>query len=173
MRHGLIAWCGTGLLCMSLMGAVSYIAAGQGRTHSLRLLGSSSFIGCERREMLFDITAYCPGPCCNSGGASADWSDQLAAGGLSIRALQAKNIFPAAVDTRLIPMGAVLVYGERVYIALDRGGAITGNRVDLSVQTHGEALRFGRRMRQPVTVFIPRDPAAVVEMIKEEHGRMP
>ncbi len=173
MRHDFIAWCGTGLLLMSLMGIVFHISARQGQTHSLRLLGSSGFTGCERREMLCDITAYCPGPCCNSGGASADWSDQLAAGGLSIRALHAKSIFPAAVDTRLIPMGAVLLYEERIYIALDRGGAIIGNRVDLSVQTHEEALRFGRRTRQAVTVFIPRDPAAVVEMIKEEHGRMP
>ncbi len=170
MRYGFIAWCGTALLLLTLMGAVFHTTAKQEQGYTLRLLGSSMFAGCERREFLCDITAYCPGPCCNSGAASVDWSDQLAVGGLSIRALHEKSIFPAAVDTALIPMGSLLIYEKRIYIALDRGGDITGSRVDFSVPSHDEARRFGRRVRQTVTLLIPGDPGAVVDRIKKEHG---
>jgi len=57
-----------------------------------------------------------------------------------------------AVDPRVIPMGSKLYIesldGSADYgyaIAGDKGGAIKGNRIDLFMDTHAEAIRWGRR----------------------------
>ena len=58
----------------------------------------------------------------------------------------------AAVDTDVIPLGTRLYipgYGEA--IAADTGGAIYGNRIDLCMNSYGEAMNFGRRY---VTVYV-------------------
>jgi len=50
-----------------------------------------------------------------------------------------------SVDLRVIPLGTKLYienYGEA--IALDCGGAIKGNRIDLYMDTKKEAMEFGR-----------------------------
>ena len=57
-----------------------------------------------------------------------------------------------AVDPSVIPLGTRLYipgYGEA--IAADTGGAIVGNRIDLCMESYGEAMAFGRRS---VTVYI-------------------
>ena len=51
-----------------------------------------------------------------------------------------------AVDPKVIPLGTELYvegygYGE----ALDTGGAVKGNRIDLFFETKSEALNWGRR----------------------------
>jgi len=52
----------------------------------------------------------------------------------------------AAVDTRVIPMYTRLyVEGYGYAVALDRGGAIKGNRIDLFYETGAEARRWGVR----------------------------
>jgi 3D (Asp-Asp-Asp) domain-containing protein len=59
-----------------------------------------------------------------------------------------------AVDPRVIPLGTKLFipgYGHAV--AGDTGGAINGNRIDLGMDTIGQALQFGRR---DVTVYVIR-----------------
>lgn len=63
-----------------------------------------------------------------------------------------------AVDPRVIPLGTRLYiestdsYPDYGYaIAGDKGGAIKGNRVDLFMDSHSEAMRFGRRQ---VKVYI-------------------
>ena len=63
-----------------------------------------------------------------------------------------------AVDPRVIPLGTKLyiesVDGKYVYgycTALDTGGAIKGNKVDLAMNTKSECFQFGRRK---VTVYI-------------------
>ncbi len=49
-----------------------------------------------------------------------------------------------AVDPRVIPIGSwVYVDGLGVYRAEDTGGAIQGNRIDIFMPTHEEALEFG------------------------------
>jgi len=51
-----------------------------------------------------------------------------------------------AVDPSVIPLGTRLYipgYGEA--IAADTGGAIIGNRIDLCMESYGEAMQFGRR----------------------------
>jgi len=60
----------------------------------------------------------------------------------------ASGVYPyrgvAAVDTARIPMGARLyVEGYGFATALDRGGAIKGNRIDLFFDTNREAMRWG------------------------------
>lgn len=57
-----------------------------------------------------------------------------------------------AVDPEVIPLGTRLYipgYGEA--LAADTGGAIQGNRIDLVVDSYGEAVNFGR---QDIDVYI-------------------
>lgn len=49
----------------------------------------------------------------------------------------------AAVDPKVIPLGSVLFIDGIYYIAEDTGGAIKGNRVDICVSTHEEAINAG------------------------------
>lgn len=51
-----------------------------------------------------------------------------------------------AVDPSVIPLGTrVFIPGYGEAIAADTGGAIRGNRVDLCMESYGEAMQFGRR----------------------------
>lgn len=51
-----------------------------------------------------------------------------------------------AVDPNVIPLGTrVFIPGYGEAIAADTGGAIRGNRVDLCMESYGEAMQFGRR----------------------------
>jgi 3D (Asp-Asp-Asp) domain-containing protein len=48
-----------------------------------------------------------------------------------------------AVDPKKIPLGSYVKINGVVYHAEDTGGAIDGNRIDLVVNTHDEALKKG------------------------------
>lgn len=48
-----------------------------------------------------------------------------------------------AVDPKKIPLGSYVKINDVVYHAEDTGGAIKGNRIDLVVATHNEALEKG------------------------------
>lgn len=51
-----------------------------------------------------------------------------------------------AVDPDVIPLGTrVYIPGYGVALAADTGGAIVGNKIDLCMESHSEAWRFGRR----------------------------
>lgn len=51
-----------------------------------------------------------------------------------------------AVDPGVIPLGTrVYIPGYGEAVAGDTGGAIRGNRVDLCMESYGEAMQFGRR----------------------------
>lgn len=51
-----------------------------------------------------------------------------------------------AVDTNIIPLYSIVeIEGIGKAIALDSGGAIKGNKIDLLVATHEEAIQFGRK----------------------------
>lgn len=57
-----------------------------------------------------------------------------------------------AVDPNVIPLGTrVYIEGYGYAIADDIGGGIVGNRIDVAMDTHAEALQFGRRT---VTLYI-------------------
>ena len=51
-----------------------------------------------------------------------------------------------AVDPQVIPLGSrVYIPGYGIAIAADTGGAIVGDRIDLCMESYGEAMDFGRR----------------------------
>ncbi len=50
-----------------------------------------------------------------------------------------------AVDPAVIPLGSTVVIDGAEYIAADTGGLIKGQRVDIAVPTHAEALALGVR----------------------------
>ncbi len=51
-----------------------------------------------------------------------------------------------AVDPRVIPLGSkVYIEGYGVAVAADTGSAIRGNKIDILMDTHEKALRFGRK----------------------------
>jgi len=85
------------------------------------------------------VTAYCPCPkCCGS------YSDGITACNYEIRE---GDVFVAA-DSEY-PFGTEMVIagynnGGAVKV-LDRGGAITGNRLDVFFNSHEEALKWGVR----------------------------
>jgi len=57
-----------------------------------------------------------------------------------------------AVDPNVIPLGTrVYIPGYGEAIAADTGGAIVGNKIDLVMDSYGEAMDFGR---QDVTVYV-------------------
>ena len=86
----------------------------------------------------FEITAYCGGTCCSSGtGITA--SGNVAEEGKTI-----------GVDPDIIPLGSKvkIVFSdgtEHVYRADDTGSAINGNIIDLYMESHEDALVFGRQ----------------------------
>ena len=50
-----------------------------------------------------------------------------------------------AVDPKVIPLGSTVVIDGEKYLAADTGGLIKGQRVDIAVPTHAEALALGVR----------------------------
>lgn len=50
-----------------------------------------------------------------------------------------------AVDPDVIPLGSTVIIDGQEYLAADTGGAIKGNRIDIAVETHQEALELGTR----------------------------
>ena len=86
----------------------------------------------------FEITAYCSGTCCSSGtGITASGNP----------AVEGETI---GVDPDIIPLGSkvkiVFADGtEHVYRADDTGSAINGNIIDLYMESHEDALVFGRQ----------------------------
>ena len=139
------------------------------------ILSSREFQGASTFSLSCEMTAYCPGPCCNTEfqkngngtPAEVDWSNRIAAGNITIGQLHAAGIGIMAVDRTEIPYGSIISYDGKLYAALDCGSMIRGNRIDLSCATHGEADAFGRRPDQTVTVWVPGDPGAAVRTILE------
>lgn len=89
----------------------------------------------------FTVTHYCGcSKCC---GDYSNGSDSIAYGASGKR-LEA--LVSIAVDPSVIPLGTVLHDVEgRLYRAEDTGSAIKGNRIDLFVGDHQEALNMGIR----------------------------
>ena len=84
----------------------------------------------------FDITYYCAEKyphICNAGPPYKTASGTVVTAGRTI-----------AVDPDVIPLGTEVIINGHVYVAEDTGGAIKGNRIDIAVETHQEALNLGR-----------------------------
>lgn len=87
------------------------------------------------------ITAYCPCmKCCGK-------TDGITASG------------DKATEGVTVAMDKSMPFGTKIYIdgvgeriVQDRGGAITGNRIDLYFENHQDAINFGRQTKQ-VTII--------------------
>lgn len=80
----------------------------------------------------YEITHYCKcARCCGK-------NDGITATGTE--ATQGRTI---AVDPNVIPLGSEVLIDGQVYIAEDVGGAIKGNRIDVYVDSHSEAIQRG------------------------------
>ena len=82
----------------------------------------------------FEVTAYCGGRCCNG-----KWAGQTASGATPCegRTCAASNKYPFGTRIQLDGIGTFTVE--------DRGGAISGNRIDIFMNSHNAANNFGRR----------------------------
>jgi 3D (Asp-Asp-Asp) domain-containing protein len=170
------------LICLSLFILVEAKPSSGvyfGKPSTLELfLKSNVYSNAEKITMKSELTAYCIGPCCNSGyviensyPVQRDWSNMIAAGDISMKALIASGIRFAAVDTSIIPFGSIIRYKGIYYAALDRGGKIRGKMVDLGVILHSEAESFGRMENETIEVFIPKDSRHALSMILDYAGK--
>lgn len=81
----------------------------------------------------FTITAYCSCEiCCPGTSDGITYTGTVATEGRTI-----------AVDPEVIPLGSLLEIDGIEYVAEDIGGAIKGNRVDIHINSHEDALEFG------------------------------
>ena len=86
----------------------------------------------------YTITHYCACPeCCGK------WADGITATGTE--ATEGRTI---AVDPDVIPYGTQIIIDGHIYIAEDCGGAIKGQKIDIYVEDHDEALSRGRITRE-------------------------
>ena len=81
----------------------------------------------------FRLTAYCNcRKCCGK------W-----AGGATASGVMPTVNHTIAVDTSVIPFGTEVVINGNTYTAEDTGSAIKGNRIDIYMSSHSEAMSFG------------------------------
>lgn len=83
----------------------------------------------------FVITYYCPDSCC-----CGEYADGVTASG-TIPA-EGRTI---AADPDVLPMGSTVIIDGHTYTVEDVGGAIKGNRIDIFMNSHEEALKAGVR----------------------------
>ena len=82
---------------------------------------------------VYKITAYCPcGKCCGKTNGRTASGTKATAG----RTVAASSKFA---------FGTKLNIGGHIYTVEDRGGAINGNKIDIFVNSHAEALQWGVR----------------------------
>lgn len=92
----------------------------------------------EIREYIgdFTLTYYCVEPYAHTCGG----------GGLTASGTTVTPYRSVAVDPKVIPLGTKLyIEGVGYRVAEDTGGAVKGNKLDLSVTTHKEALTLGKK----------------------------
>lgn len=81
----------------------------------------------------FKLTAYCACEECNG-----KWVGEPTASGTEMTVGRT-----VAVDPEVIPLGSTVYINGFAYVAEDTGSAIKGNRIDVLLPTHEEALDFG------------------------------
>ena len=88
----------------------------------------------ELRSLQCELTAYCPcAKCCG------EW-----AGGNTASCTVPTVGRTVGVDPAVIPLGATVYIDGHAYKAEDTG-AFEGNIIDIFMESHEDALRFGRR----------------------------
>lgn len=94
----------------------------------------------------FKITHYCIcSKCCGKSPSSKGY-------GITATGTRATPGRTIAVDPRKIPYGTKVVINGHTYTAEDCGGAIKGNKIDILVSSHSEALSKGVKYNVPVYI---------------------
>lgn len=94
----------------------------------------------------YTLSAYCPCPkCC---GAYSNMDNPTTASGAPAVA----GVTIAAPSN--IPFGTMLSINGQIYTVQDRGGAISGNRLDVFFSTHEDAWNFGLQSAE-VYIYTP------------------
>lgn len=84
----------------------------------------------------YRITYYCPcSSCCGEYTQTASGTTPKAGQTIS-------------VDPKKIKLGSKVKIGKKIYIAEDTGGIIKGNKIDIFVNTHKEALNKGIKYKK-------------------------
>jgi len=115
------------------------------------------------------ITAYCPGRCCNTRytqNGINDYTNCAAVGGLTLTGLLDCGVNVVAVDPSIIPLGSIIKYNNKYYVALDTGSAIKGFTLDILMAEHGKTHDFGVQYCDDVEIFIPQNPKEVIERVR-------
>ncbi|MFW5862051.1 MAG: 3D domain-containing protein [Spirochaetota bacterium] len=161
------------LICVFTIGGILYSGQDAVDDRIEEVLNSDMFADGKPVHMRCDITAYCPGACCNTGVkringrmVTIDWSDKVAVGGLSLSRMVSNGIHVMAVDPDVIPLGSIIYYEGKYYFALDTGGMIKGRKLDVLVEKHDDTFVFGKRMKQEVKIFMPQDSGKAVNYIR-------
>ena len=84
---------------------------------------------------IYTITHYCRENyphICNDGDATKTATGTTPTPGRTI-----------AADPKVLPYGTTVIINDHEYIVEDCGGAIKGNRIDVLVDTHAEAMKLG------------------------------
>ena len=92
-----------------------------------------------KHSAVFTVTHYCGCSKCCGKWSSGSENDAIGAAGTKLI-----PFYSVAVDPSVIPFGTEL-HDENgnTYIAQDTGSAIKGNRIDLFVGNHSEAIKLG------------------------------
>ena len=92
----------------------------------------------------FKLTAYCKcSICCGKWAYDRPLDEngnEIVYGAIGEKLKEGYSI---AVDPSVIPYGTEVIINGKVYKAQDCGGAIKGNRIDLYMDSHTDALEFG------------------------------
>ncbi len=99
----------------------------------------------ENRKYLgvYTLTYYCKEPDCGICGG----------GGMTASGTEVTPGRSVAVDPQVIPLGTKLyIDGTGNRIAEDTGSAVKGNKIDVNIETHAEALKLGKKYNVKVWI---------------------
>ena len=119
------------------------------------------------------LTAYCPNSCCNMAYTKegvVDYTNCAAVSGVTLTGLLDNGINIVAVDTDIIPLGSIIKYSNKYYIALDTGSAVKGFTLDILMREHKQTEEFGVQYSQDIEVYVPSNPKKIIRQMQQVSG---
>lgn len=103
----------------------------------------------------YKLTAYCGcSKCCGKWGENRPFDENGKPIVYTANQTIAKEGVTIAADISVLPYGTEVIIDGHRYIVQDRGGSITGNKIDIYFESHQAALEFGVQYKE---VFIERE----------------
>ncbi|WP_158552392.1 3D domain-containing protein [Eubacterium sp. OM08-24] len=103
----------------------------------------------------YKLTAYCGcSKCCGKWGENRTLDESGKPIVYTANQTIAKEGVTIAADISVLPYGTEVIIDGHRYIVQDRGGSITGNKIDIYFESHQAALEFGVQYKE---VFIERE----------------